>query len=368
VLNWSGKYSEAIPLYEEVVQRDPDNLEALKNLALLYSWTQQWKKSQVAFEQLLRKAPPSSDVMQELGNAYYFDQKYDNAQRIFSQVSPSNPDVARRVSSQLNDLSFAMAPTLTYSFLYYRERSKQDIPADPDYDGPTRTIAESYYHTTEYIQPITRWLSWIANWTARYDTTIHRTSFVYGTGFQTLWFNNFWHRIDLKWEPKNWEINPRWILQNTVTFRPIDRWEVSLFHQYTTYWDTNKSNSAGFGLTRAFLKARDLVAGYRFTVDEIDDPSSYFVTIKVPDNDHGHPLSLVTNTFYLEKYWQLAPALMATTGTSYDVTTQGRNTVTIYGNLSYRIGRLSIVGGSSASWDNQDIQTVTGSGYLNYTF
>jgi hypothetical protein len=95
----------------------------------------------------------------------------------------------------------------------------------------------------------------------------------------------------------------------------------------------------------------------------------YFVTIRVPDDEDGTPLSLITNTFYAEKYWQLTSRLMVTTGTSYDVTTEGRSTVTIYGNVNYQIGRhLSVVGGTSGSWDNKEIQSVSGSGYLNWVF
>ena len=359
VLNFSGRWKQAIPIYEQLMQEEPGNVEALKELAPLYSWTKQWAKARQAYEALLSLRPGDPQVMEELGNAYFFDQRYDTAQQIYTQIVEANPEAERRLRTRFNDIGLYLSPTLSYSFLYYAER---------DRSGPSRRKAESMYHTTEYTQPLTSNFKWAASTTFRHDDAVKATTITYRTGLASQVLKNLWHRFELSWEPRNEEINPRWGLRNTLSYRLRERWDTSVYHQYNTYWDrNNRSNSVGWGLSRAFFEKRDVVLSYRLAYDAANEPSSYFVSIKKQEG-RGN-LELFTNTFSLEKYWRILRRSTLTTGTTYDVTGQGRNRITVYGNFGIQlVDRVQLVAGSSWSQDNREIQTFSSSCYLSYRF
>ncbi len=363
VLNWAGKTKDAIVVYEQVVIKDPTNSRALKELAQIYSELQSWTKASEAYEKLLASSPNDTEVLEELGNTYFYNQKYGAAEKVYSQLSDSNPDASRRISSRFSQINLALAPTLAHSFLFYQERNRQGA----DRGVPNRIRSESVYNTLEYAHPITAAFKAFVSASSRHDDTHKTTSFTYGVGLQSKLFEKVVHRIDLKWETKNLRNNPRWGLRNSITWIPKDRWEVSLLHHHQTYWDPsrNRSNTLGFGISRAFLKQHNLLMSYRFTYDIINDVSDFFVSIENTDGN----LTLITNTLNMEKYWTLTKKLTMTTGTSYDVTDEGRNTLSLYGSLSYRLmDRMNLVAGTSWSRDNSSIEATSASSYISYRF
>jgi len=365
VTMWSGNIKEAIVLFEAVVVKDPTNTEALKELAIVYSDMQAWSKSTIAYEKLLAANPDDPKILEDLGNAYFFDQKYQSAEKVYDQLLESNPEASRRVSSKFSQINIALAPTLAHSFLFYMERNRQG----PERAIPDRIRAASVYNTIEYAHPISAMFKIFASIASRHDDTHKTTSATYGLGLQTRINEKWVHRVNLTWEPKNLKSNPRWGLRNVLTWNPRDRWQISMIHQYTTFWDPNKSrnraNSLGMSFSRYFLKEYDLLMTYRFNYDIINDPSDFFVSIENTDGN----LTLITNGFSMEKYWTLGSKFTLTTGSSYDVTDEGRNTLSFYGSIGVQIiDGIYLNGGTSWSRDNRDIETNSASSYISYRF
>lgn len=362
-LNWSGKWKEAIPIYEHVLTIDPNNTSALKELALLYSWTQDWQKSQEAFKKLLGRTPSDREALEELGNAYFYDQQYDMARGIYTQVAENDPQIAQRVATRLTQIDFAQSPTIAYSFLYYIERDRSNT------GGGERSTTESFYNSVEYSQPLTGILKLILTISSRHDDITKKTIFFYNWGLQMRLLRNLFYRVNLQWEPVDKNVNPRWGLRNALAWKPRDRWDVSVYHQYSTYWDQNSSNEVGVGVSRSFFQKRDVVLGYALIFDAIDDPNPYFVTIKKkkPGN-----MKLLTNAFNLQKYWPFFfPGSTLSTGIGYQVTTQGRNTILLNGGAGFPmpfIRGVQVSGGFSYTRDNRGVESMSSTGFASYAF
>ncbi len=95
-------------------------------------------------------------------------------------------------------------------------------------------------------------------------------------------------------------------------------------------------------------------------------PSPYFVTITDNRDDW---LDIIIQTVSYEKYWNLYRGSVLTTGISHDFTTQGRNTITLYTTLSFRIiDRVQFVVGTSWGRDNKRTDYITASSFLSFGF
>ncbi|MBI4971207.1 MAG: tetratricopeptide repeat protein [Candidatus Omnitrophica bacterium] len=364
VLSWSKHLPESIDLYKQILKLDPSNLKAEQELAKVYMEKNDWKNAAKIYEHLFKMNPNDPEVLQALGDAYFFDQRYISAKRVYSEVIASNPQAERQLSARLSSISTIYAPTLSHSFLYYAERNRQGA----DEGVPNRTIAESLYNTIEYSHPVLTIMRLIFSFATRDDDTIKRVSYNYGVGAQTRILDNLWHRVDWKWEPlvkRQPKVEPRWYLGNTFSWKPKDRWQVDMFHRFNTYWDKNKANAQGFAISRYFLEKYDLLMGYRLTNDIAEKVNPYYVTIK---HTQGK-LLLLTNSFSLEKYWSFFNSVVLTTGTSYDVNSQGRNILTLYGSTSIALTRrMNLIGGMTYSRDNRDIEDISASSYISYKF
>lgn len=357
VLNWSGRWKAAIPLYEEIVRKNPDDLKSQKDLGLLYSWTQQWDKAQEVLEELVKKSPKDAEALEELGNVYYYDEKYDSARRIYATLAESNPDAARRLNPKISEISYFLAPTLSFYFLFYLERSNRE-----GFQG----TQESYYYTTEFMWPFSPVVKWFSTMTHRHDNITNSTSQIYTQGFQIRLMEDVYYRIDGSWEPRSFDVNPRWGLRNAITWQATNRLQATLYSQFTTYWDSNKSHDGGFGVSYAFFENRDVVFAYRLTHYYIESPNPYFVRLK---DKEGRYTETLTNTFALEKYWSLTEKTVFTSGISYEVNTQGRSTILVYGSLSIRLLKnWHFVAGVSYAADTDDYEYLSASGFLSYHF
>jgi len=66
-LKSKGAYEEAIELYQEIIKEDPENYEAIRELAQVYSWNKEYDKSIQYYDKLLSKNPKDYDAL--LGKA-----------------------------------------------------------------------------------------------------------------------------------------------------------------------------------------------------------------------------------------------------------------------------------------------------------
>jgi len=87
-----GEYAKAIELYQEILKEDPENYEAIRELAQVYSWNKEHNKSIQYYDKLLSKNPKDCDVL--LGKAQVLSWKgeYDKAENLYIKVIEAVPD------------------------------------------------------------------------------------------------------------------------------------------------------------------------------------------------------------------------------------------------------------------------------------
>ncbi len=90
---------QEIAQLEDVLKRDPDNLQALISLGNAYFDTNQEKKAIDAYQRALKIDPKNADVRTDMGIMYRNTKDYDSAVREFRQAAKDNPS---HVNSRFN--------------------------------------------------------------------------------------------------------------------------------------------------------------------------------------------------------------------------------------------------------------------------
>ena len=90
-LKSKGAYAEAIESYQEIIKEDPENYEAIRELAQVYSWNKEYDKSIQNYDKLLGKNPKNYDAL--LGKAQVLSWKgdYDNAENLYTRIIEAVP-------------------------------------------------------------------------------------------------------------------------------------------------------------------------------------------------------------------------------------------------------------------------------------
>jgi len=92
ILKSRGEYEKAIKIYQEILREDPENYQAVRELAQVYSWNKEYDKSIQYYDKLLSKNPKDYDAL--LGKAQILSWKgeYDKAENFYTEVIEAVPD------------------------------------------------------------------------------------------------------------------------------------------------------------------------------------------------------------------------------------------------------------------------------------
>ncbi|KKM70622.1 hypothetical protein LCGC14_1438890 [marine sediment metagenome] len=87
-----GEYAKAIEFYQQILKEDPENYQAIRELAQVYSWNKEYDKSIQYYDMLLGKSPTDYDAL--LGKAQVLGWKgeYNKAEDLYSKVIEAVPD------------------------------------------------------------------------------------------------------------------------------------------------------------------------------------------------------------------------------------------------------------------------------------
>ncbi len=91
--------TQDITQLEDVLKRDPENLQALISLGNAYFDTHQFQKAIEAYQKALKVDPKNADVRTDMGIMYREIKDYDAAVREFRQAAKDNP---AHVNSRFN--------------------------------------------------------------------------------------------------------------------------------------------------------------------------------------------------------------------------------------------------------------------------
>ena len=86
-----GDYAGAEKLYEQILQKHPDNLYALSNLGVVQFRLQKWGSAEHSLQRAITVAPGDAFSHCTLGIIYYQERLYDKAAAEFNRALAINP-------------------------------------------------------------------------------------------------------------------------------------------------------------------------------------------------------------------------------------------------------------------------------------
>jgi tetratricopeptide (TPR) repeat protein len=183
-----GRHDEAIQLFMEALDEDPDNVEALKGIGQAYEEQEDWPRAAVWYEKWTQVAPDDAEARVKLGSAYYEQERYEDALAQLSQATALQPDLAmgwkKRAQSEyaLKQYEAAVPSLLKWKefapededhlyllgWSYYRlgrygeavAEFEQLLQQNPDWADGYRGLASSYYDQKDYAKALEVYQAW----------------------------------------------------------------------------------------------------------------------------------------------------------------------------------------------------------------
>lgn len=138
-LKSKGEYAKAIEFYQEILEEDPENYQAIRELAQVYSWNKEYDKSIQYYDMLLSKSPTDYDAL--LGKAQVLSWKgeYNKAEDLYTKVIKAVPDYL--------DAYLGLANVYLWSSKYHQalDLLKKLEEENPENQEITRKIFDTYY-------------------------------------------------------------------------------------------------------------------------------------------------------------------------------------------------------------------------------
>lgn len=134
-----GEYAKAIELYQEILKEDPENYQAIRELAQVYSWNKEYDKSIQYYDKLLSKNSQDYDAL--LGKAQVLSWKgeYSEAENMYTKVIEAVPDYL--------DAYLGLANIYLWSSKYHQALGllKKLEEENPENQEITKKIFDTYY-------------------------------------------------------------------------------------------------------------------------------------------------------------------------------------------------------------------------------
>ena len=81
-----GEYEKAIELYQEILKEDPENYEAARELAQVYSWNGKYNKALGLLKKLEGKNPENQGITKKIFDTYYAKGDFKSARAYYQKL------------------------------------------------------------------------------------------------------------------------------------------------------------------------------------------------------------------------------------------------------------------------------------------
>ena len=92
VLVWQKEYPQAITILEDLIKKDPRNLELTELLADVYSWSGEFNESIKLYKKLLAKNYHEEDIVLKLAETLRFAGRDDEAIKLYNEYLKNNKE------------------------------------------------------------------------------------------------------------------------------------------------------------------------------------------------------------------------------------------------------------------------------------
>ena len=85
-LAWNNSYEEAIVLFREILQEEPQNLDARLGLAFTYAWNKSYSQALRNFRLVLEQSPDNSEALKGMAYTALWSGQYQKALDLFAKL------------------------------------------------------------------------------------------------------------------------------------------------------------------------------------------------------------------------------------------------------------------------------------------
>ncbi|HYW94420.1 MAG TPA: tetratricopeptide repeat protein, partial [Bacteroidales bacterium] len=143
------EFDMAIPVFQEIIKKQPVNYRAYKDLGECYVKTRQIEKAVSSYKEALTIKPDYDQAVYGLGNAYDISDRTDSALywfRIYTGMKPDDPSGYIRMSVIYMDL-----PGTVDSSVHYAQKA---LNLEPSNQSAYYTLAMAYMQAEKYNQSV----------------------------------------------------------------------------------------------------------------------------------------------------------------------------------------------------------------------
>ena len=139
-----GEYAKSIEFYQEILKEDPENYQAIRELAQVYSWNKEYNKSIQYYNMLLSKNSKHYDAL--LGKAQVLSWKgeYNKAEDLYTKVIEAVPDYLDAYLGLINVYLWTSKYSKALDLLKKLEEE------NPDNQEIIRKIFDIYYTSGDF--------------------------------------------------------------------------------------------------------------------------------------------------------------------------------------------------------------------------
>ncbi len=213
-----GEYAKAIEFYQQILKEDPENYQAIRELAQVYSWNKEYNKSIQYYDMLLSKSPTDYDALLGkaqvlswkgeynkaedlytkaieavpdyldaylgLANTYLWTSKYNKALNLLRKLEGENPE-NQEITKKICDIYYAKG-----DFKSARAYYQKLIKLDREYKASPEVMADLYLYTidTGYLY---EHLDIMDDWKSNYLTISYRPKQKFTAVLSANWLDRF---------------------------------------------------------------------------------------------------------------------------------------------------------------------------------
>ena len=91
-LSWNKEYESAIVIYQKLLEKNPDDIEAAMGHAKVRAWSGDYEKAVKLYKEILKKDPNNKGALLELGRTLLWQGKYKESLKTLDQLLAIDPD------------------------------------------------------------------------------------------------------------------------------------------------------------------------------------------------------------------------------------------------------------------------------------
>ena len=184
VYSWKGEYDRSIQYYDKLLSKNPKDYDALLGKAQVLSWKGEYNKAENLYTMVIEAVPDYLDAYLGLTNVYLWNSKYRKALGLLKKLEGENPE-NQEITKKIFDTYYAKG-----DFKSARAYYQKLVRLDREYKASPEVVADLCLYTidTGYLYEN---LDIMDDWKSNYLTISYKPNQKFTTVLSASWLDRF---------------------------------------------------------------------------------------------------------------------------------------------------------------------------------